>query len=193
MANTPIRHLPNLISFARILSVPVLLVLAFRGQEEPFKWLLLAALLSDILDGLLARAFALVSALGATLDSIGDSLLMVAAAYGVWVFHHGFVQEHGPTVLFVLGLWVLEMLVSFWRYGKLSSFHAYSVRVGAYLLGIFVMVLFLWGFNRWIFYLTVFVNVLGYLEEFVLLWLLPEWTPNVRGVYWVLRKRREAA
>ncbi|MGD2056908.1 MAG: CDP-alcohol phosphatidyltransferase family protein, partial [Gammaproteobacteria bacterium] len=167
--------------------------LAFQGQEEPFKWLLLAALLSDILDGLIARAFALASPLGATLDSIGDSLLMVAAACGVWVFHPDFVEEHGPTVLLVLGLWVLEMLVSFWRYGKLSSFHAYSVRVGAYLLGIFVMVLFLWGFNRWIFYLTVLVNVLGYLEEFVLLWLLPQWTPNVRGVYWVLRKQRDAA
>jgi len=192
MANSLIRHLPNLISVARILSVPVLLVLAMRGQEEPFKWLLLAALLSDILDGLLARTFAITSTLGATLDSIGDSLLMAAAACGVWVFHPGFVQLHGPTVLFVLGLWLLEMLVSFWRYGKLSSFHAYSVRIGAYLLGIFVMVLFIWGFQSWIFYLAVSINVLGYLEEFVLLWLLPEWTPNVRGVYWILRKRRDA-
>lgn len=192
MRSSLIRQLPNLISVARILSVPVLLTLAFLQAEGPFKWLLLAALLSDILDGLIARAFNLVSPLGIVLDSVGDSLLMVAAAFGVWVFHPDFVQEHGLTVLLVLGLWVLEMLVSFWRYGKLSSFHAYSVRVGAYLLGIFVMVLFIWGFNSWIFYLTVIINVLGYLEEFVLLWLLPQWTPNARGVYWVLRKQRGA-
>lgn len=192
MASSLIRHLPNLISIVRILSVPVLLVLAVQEQGEAFKWLLLAALLSDILDGLLARAFDLASALGATLDSIADALLMGAAAYGIWVFHPGFVQAHGPTVLLVLGLWLAEMLVSIWRYGKLSSFHAYSVRAGAYLLGIFIMVLFLWGFQPWLFYLTVTVIVIAYLEEFLLLWLLPEWTPNVRGVYWVLRKRRES-
>lgn len=188
-----LKHLPNHISSARLLSVPVLLALAYYGREEPFKWLLLAALLSDILDGLIARSFNLTSSLGALLDSIADMLLMIAAAYGVWIFHQEFVQAHGPTVLFVLGLWLLEMLASLWRYGRLSSFHAYTVRVGAYALGIFVMVLFFWGFNSWIFYLAVITNVLGYLEEFVLLWLLPEWTPNVRGVYWVLRKQRQSA
>ncbi len=192
MASFLVRHLPNLITIARILSVPVLLAFAVREQEVAFKWLLLAALLSDILDGLLARAFDLASAFGATLDSIADALLMGAAAYGIWEFHPSFVQEHGPAVLLVLGLWVLEMLVAFWRYGKLSSFHAYSIRVGAYMLGIFVMVLFIWGFHLWFFYLTIITIVLGYLEEFVLLWLLPEWTPNVRGVYWVLRRGRES-
>jgi CDP-diacylglycerol--glycerol-3-phosphate 3-phosphatidyltransferase len=191
MANSLVRQIPNLISFSRIISVPVLIGLALQERAEPFKWLLLAALLSDILDGLIARTFSLASTLGATLDSIGDSLLMIAAAVGVWIFHPDFIREYGLTVVLVLGLWLLEMVVSFWRYGRLSSFHAYSVRVGAYLLGIFVMVLFIWGFNTWLFYATVVVNVFGYLEEFVLLWLLPEWSPNARGVYWVLRSRRE--
>lgn len=191
MSTSLIRQLPNGISLARLMSVPVLMILAFSGKEEAFIWLLLAALLSDILDGLIARGFGFTSSLGAMLDSIADSLFMIAAACGVWVFHQEFVQQHGMTVLFVLGLWLLQMLASFWRYGRLSSFHAYTVRVGAYALGIFVMVLFIWGFNSWIFYLAVITNVLGYLEEFLLLWLLPDWTPNARGVYWVLRKRRD--
>jgi len=184
-----VRHLPNLISCARILSTPVLLVLAFQGQEEPFKWLLLAALISDILDGLIARTFDLVSTLGAALDSIGDTLLMVVAVTGVWLFHPGFVHAYAMPIVFALGLWLLELLISLWRYGKLSSFHTYGVRVGAYLQGIFVMSLFFWGLNPWMFYLTLVVNVLGYLEEFVLLWLLPQWSPNARGIYWVLRNR----
>ena len=29
------------------------------------------------------------------------------------------------------------------------------------------------------------------LEEFILMWLLPEWTADVRGVYWILAQRRE--
>jgi phosphatidylglycerophosphate synthase len=45
-----LRHIPNSISAARILSVPVLIVLAWQHREDAFTWLLLAALLSDILD-----------------------------------------------------------------------------------------------------------------------------------------------
>ena len=29
------------------------------------------------------------------------------------------------------------------------------------------------------------------LEEFLLMWLLPEWTADLRGVYWILTQRRE--
>lgn len=184
-----LRHLPNLISAARILSVPVLVVLAWRHQESAFTWLLLAALLSDILDGLIARTFHLVSPLGAMLDSIADALVLVVGAYGVWQFRPEFVHSHGIYIVLVLGLWVLEMLTSFWRYGRLSSFHTYAVRVGAYALGIFVMVLLIWGFNYPLFIAAVLINVVAYLEEFVLLWLLPRWEADVRGVYWVLRRR----
>jgi cardiolipin synthase len=184
-----LRHLPNTLSAARLLAVPVLLVFARNGMLEPYKWLLAAALVSDILDGLIARGFGLTSPLGALLDSLADALLMIAAGYGVWVFHPALLQEHAPAVALVIGLWLAELLASLWRYGKLSSFHLYSVRLGAYALGIFLMLLFLRGFNPWVFYAALVINVLGYLEEFFLLWLLPRWTPDVRGIYWVLRNR----
>ena len=190
MYRSSIRHLPNLISAARILSVPVLVVLAYLNKEEPFKWLLLAALLSDIADGLIARSFKLTSTLGAKLDSIGDSLLIVAAYYGIVVFHQEFLDNYMMWFVVMLGLWVSTILASVLRYGRLASFHSYASRVSAYALGVFVMVLFLWGFNPLIFYAAVIVSVLAYLEIFGMLWLLPDWTPNARGVYWILRKRR---
>ena len=190
MSRSSIRHIPNLISAARILSVPVLVVLAYLNKEEPFKWLLLAALLSDIADGLIARSFKLTSTLGAKLDSIGDTLLMAAAFYGTGVFHQEFVNNHMTWFVVVLGLWVSTILISFLRYGRLASFHSYASRVSAYALGIFVMVLFLWGFKPLIFYAAVIISVLAILEEYVMFWLLPDWTPNARGVYWILRKRR---
>ena len=190
MSRSSIRHLPNLISAARILSGPVLVVLAYLNKEEPFKWLLLAALLSDIADGLIARSFKLTSTLGAKLDSIGDALLMAVAFYGTVVFHQEFVNDYMMWFAVVLGLWVLSILISFLRYGRLASFHSYASRASAYVLGIFVMVLFLWGFNPLIFYAAATISVLAIFEEFVMFWLLPDWTPNARGVYWILRKRR---
>ena len=190
MSRSSIRHLPNLISAARILSVPVLVVLAYLNKEEPFKWLFLAALLSDIADGLIARSFKVTSTLGTMLESIGDTLLTVAAIYGIVVFHHEFVNNYMAWFAVVAGLWVLTILISFLRYGRLASFHSYALRVGAYALGIFFMVLFLWGFKPLIFFAAVIISVLAYLEVLVMYWLLPDWTPNVRGVYWILRKQR---
>ena len=190
MSRSSIRHLPNLISAARILSGPVLVVLAYLNKEEPFKWLLLAALLSDIADGLIARSFKLTSTLGAKLDSIGDALLMAVAFYGTVVFHQEFVNDYMMWFAVVLGLWVLSILISFLRYGRLASFHSYASRARAYVLGIFVMVLFLWGFKPLIFYAAATISVLAIFEEFVMFWLLPDWTPNARGVYWILKSRR---
>jgi phosphatidylglycerophosphate synthase len=60
-ARSTLRHVPNALSIARILSAPVLAVLAARGLEAAFTWVLVPALLSDIVDGLIARVFDLCS------------------------------------------------------------------------------------------------------------------------------------
>lgn len=186
------RHVPNVLSAARLASTPVLLFLAVTRREDPFTWLLVAAMLSDIADGLIARAFRYTSRLGAQLDSIADLLLLAAAAYGVWVFHPYVVHDYWP----VFAAWAVANLVELGaalaRYGRPSSFHALTVRLGAYLLGIFIGVLFLFGFYPWLMYLAVAVSVLGNLEELALIVLLPEWRENVGGLWRVLRQRREA-
>ena len=55
-----LRHVPNSISAARIVAPPILIYLAFTGREDLYKWLLLAALPSDIADGLVARTFSVI-------------------------------------------------------------------------------------------------------------------------------------
>lgn len=185
------RHLPNALSIARILASPVLVALAAAGNETAFTWVLVPALLSDIADGLIARIFRLQSKLGALLDSIADVLLLFTALYGTWVFHPGIVADHYLAGVLLIGAWVIQVVAALLRYGRLSSFHTLLSKVAGYLLGIFVGVLFLFGFQPWLLYLAVGVSVVGNLEELVLLALLPQWRPDVHGVWWLLRERRE--
>ena len=103
-----LRQLPNLLSGARLLASPVLAALAFMQQETVFTWVLIPALLSDILDGLIARMFALESRLGAILDSVADTLLMLVSCYGIWVFHPEVIREHAWLCGTAIGLWLLE-------------------------------------------------------------------------------------
>jgi phosphatidylglycerophosphate synthase len=188
-----LRPVPNLISAARLVAVPFLLALAFSRREHAFGVLLVIALASDVIDGMIARAFSLTSQLGARLDSLADALLLPVAAYGVWVFHPAVARDYRGAFALVLVLWIGEYVAALLRYGRLSSFHTYLARVAAYALGIFVGGLFVFGFVAWLMALAVVLAVAASLEEFALLWLLPKWHANVKGLWWVMRGPRRPA
>jgi CDP-diacylglycerol--glycerol-3-phosphate 3-phosphatidyltransferase len=185
-----LRQVPNLISGARIVAVPVLAALAAAGEERAFTWVLIPALLTDIADGLIARIYGLESRAGAFLDSIADTLLLFVSVYGIWVFHREVITGYPWLCGAAVGLWVLEDLLALVRYGRLSSFHTVSSKITANLLGLFIGVLFLFGLHPWLLYLAAGMSILASLEELALLALLRQWRADVRGVWWVLRERR---
>lgn len=184
-----LRLLPNILSILRILAAPVLVVLALQGQETAFTWILVLGLLTDMADGLVARYFHAESEFGALLDSIGDMTLLFTAAFGIWVFHYDVIASHKLAVILAIGFGVAENIFALLRYRRLSSFHTLLSKVAGYLLGIFIGVLFVFGFQPWLFYLAIVISVASNIEEFFLLALLPEWRSDVRGLWWVLRER----
>ena len=73
--------LPNFLSFARLLSVPVIIWLLLEGALTPAFGLFVAAGVTDALDGFLAKRFNSQTQLGAYLDPLADKSLLV----GVYV------------------------------------------------------------------------------------------------------------
>jgi CDP-diacylglycerol--glycerol-3-phosphate 3-phosphatidyltransferase len=190
-ARERLRNAPNVISALRIAAVPVLLGLAFTGRQSAFTWVLVPALLSDIADGWIARRFQLQSQLGAFLDSVADTLLLFVSIYGMWVFHRDVITSNGLVCVAVTGLWILENVLALLRYGRLSSFHTYVSKVAGYMLGIYIGVLFVFGHSTWLLHTAAVLSIIGNLEEFALLVVLPQWRANVRGLWWILAERRE--
>jgi cardiolipin synthase (CMP-forming) len=70
---------PNALSAARLLGVPVFFWLILQQHDGWALGLLIAAGISDYLDGKIARAFHLESRLGALLDPIADRLYIACA------------------------------------------------------------------------------------------------------------------
>lgn len=71
-------NLPNLITLARILMVPVIVwAIASRQMQIAFATFVLAGL-SDAVDGFLAKRFGMTSNLGAHLDPLADKVLIVS-------------------------------------------------------------------------------------------------------------------
>lgn len=70
--------LPNLISLARLLSVPLIVWLLLSGFYLIAFWLFIGASISDGVDGFIAKRFNRESVLGAYLDPIADKMLLVS-------------------------------------------------------------------------------------------------------------------
>jgi cardiolipin synthase (CMP-forming) len=74
--------LPNILTYGRIVAVPVLAGVLFFGTSDNARWLAFAifvtACVTDWLDGYLARIWAQQSNLGRMLDPIADKLLVGA-------------------------------------------------------------------------------------------------------------------
>jgi len=73
-----VRHLPNLLTLLRLISVPVTLWLMVENRMAPAFWLFAAAGVTDAVDGAVARLFDAHSALGAILDPLADKVLLVS-------------------------------------------------------------------------------------------------------------------
>ena len=63
---------------------PVLLALAWNGAMNPFLALFALGLVSDVLDGVIARRFGVESEFGARLDQWGDFALWVCLPLAAW-------------------------------------------------------------------------------------------------------------
>lgn len=70
--------LPNVITVARIVSVPVIVWLIVSGRLQAAFLLFVAAGISDGIDGFLAKRFDRSTELGAYLDPIADKVLLVS-------------------------------------------------------------------------------------------------------------------
>jgi len=71
-------NIPNLLSFARLLAVPVAVWLMLVARFEAAFWLFVAAGATDALDGFLAKRFGWETELGSYLDPLADKALLVS-------------------------------------------------------------------------------------------------------------------
>jgi CDP-diacylglycerol---glycerol-3-phosphate 3-phosphatidyltransferase len=184
-------NVANALSALRLVLAPVLLLLAWRGQSVAFTWTLAASLLTDLLDGQVARRFGQETKLGAVLDSVGDlATYGVVPVCAVWLVPGLIARE---PVAFWLTAWsyLFPVVVALVRFRRMASYHTYSAKVGAVLMGGAGLALFAWGTTLpWRIVLPVLV--LSAVENLAITAVLPTWRPNVPTVWHALSARRAA-
>ena len=82
------KTIPNLISFIRIILVPVFVVLYLKGHTITAVSVLAVSGLTDCFDGKIARKFNQISALGKILDPVADKLTEISIAIVLLIKFH---------------------------------------------------------------------------------------------------------
>jgi len=78
---------PNLLSILRILLVPIFIIYMLNNRMLASLIVFIIAVVSDALDGFIARVFHQKSNLGAHLDPLADKILLISAYVTLAIFN----------------------------------------------------------------------------------------------------------
>ena len=148
-----------------------------------------AAFLSDVFDGVLARRWGVDGPSVRRLDSAADTLFYAAAAWSVWVARADVVRHYAVGAIVVVALELARYALDYWKFGREASYHAWSAK--AWGVSLFAALVATMGFGqpRGFVDAAIVLGVVADLEGLAMSLVLPRWAHDVRGIgaAWRLR------
>lgn len=153
----PLFTWPNIVTLGRLAALPVVWIWAFQGKPQWVGISVFVLLLSDILDGLLARLLKQSTPLGAKLDSFADNLLVPSTF--IWLLMlRPEILRGGNLALFLVGAGsnILMQLITYLKFKRYPpNLHLYSAKASAVFGAIFSMHALVFGLHPMMYFLAV--------------------------------------
>jgi CDP-diacylglycerol--glycerol-3-phosphate 3-phosphatidyltransferase len=179
------KSLPNILSLLRIIIAPILLYVSWNGNKPLFIVLLVFSLLTDAVDGFIARKFELSTTAGAKLDSIGDMATYLTVPLCAWWLWPEILKREAAYVVVTIGGYVLPLLAGFLKFHKLPSYHTYGAKIAAIIMSFAIFLLFMIEFTT-IFKFAAIFQAMVAVEEISITLVLPELRNNVKSIWHVI-------
>lgn len=162
-------NVPNTLTALRLVSIPVMLVLAFLNENFALGIVFVAAWVTDALDGFFARILKQSTNFGAWFDTIADDLLGLSLPFLLYLVN--------PIIFTGARLWAGLIVVLFFLIliymakskKKSIVFHLYSSKLNALALFVFGSVTFLYSFLPWLFWVAIVIVFINFVELFLLI------------------------
>jgi CDP-diacylglycerol--glycerol-3-phosphate 3-phosphatidyltransferase len=183
---------PNLLSSFRLALVPLQLYLAWLGLAGVFLTVFVVQVLSDFLDGFLARRLNQTSELGTKIDSWADLAMYTTIPLCGWWLWPDLVRREKFYLLVALIGYFLPIAFGFWKFGRLTSYHTWLSRLSVWLMAVALFLLFLGG-PGWPFHVATVILLLSSLEEMVLTAFLRDWQANVPSIWHVMKLKEQTS
>lgn len=182
-------NIPNLLSGARLVLMPVHIVLAAQGWKAAFLVCLIFALTTDAADGFLARRWNQVTEFGAGLDSWADAATWLGAIVGAHFLWPELIRREVAWLVVVVAVYLLTICVGFIKFRRLTSYHTWGAKTAAMMMSVAGLVLLLTG-KAWPFHTGACVMMLSCAEEVAITVTLSQWRCDVPSFWHALQLRR---
>ena len=183
------KHLPFALILFRLFISPVMVWIAYHQYAYAgylLAALLIAGILSDVFDGVVARKLGISTDSLRKWDSNVDVVFLVSNLIAAWMFQPEEVIAKTPYIVSIIGFELLMYAISLMRFKKLPANHAYSAKVFAVWICIALTTLFATGSWSTVFYIMYAFGVLSYLDNMLILLLLKEYKVDTKG-FWKAR------
>jgi len=146
-------------------------------------------LLSDVVDGYIARKTHQTSELGARLDSYGDIVTYLSTPIAAWWLWPDIIKQEFYYIVVVITVYILPAFFALAKFGKLVSYHTWITKISAVLMSAGIVLLF--GFeDNTLFHIAVYVVVLEMVENIAITFILPKPMTNISTVWHAWQKRK---
>ncbi len=177
--------LPNLISLYRLITVPVLFYVAYKGNEKLFFYWFLFNAFTDALDGFIARRFNMQTKLGAKLDSLADFFMYLLAMYALLRLKGEELEPVKYSFYLLIFYYLFIDIFSLIKFKEISSLHLFLAKANGLVQSLFFLLLFTVGFNEKFYWFVFGLATLSFIENMYFLIKLKKMRSDLKGIYWV--------
>ena len=188
-----IARVPILLTALRGLLAPVVLILAlYAPRPGAFALCLIAAFLSDLFDGILARRLGIATARLRRLDSAADTLFYAACVFAAWHLEPNVIEERWIPLAVLAVLEATRYVVDFLKFRREASYHMWSSKIWGIALFAGFFGLLVLGSSGAAVSCAVYVGIVADLEGLLISLVLSKWQADVPSLVHALRERRHA-
>ena len=189
-------NIPQALILFRFLMAPAILGLAyFIGEESKPVILVLMylGLISDILDGIIARKQNVSTATLRRLDSQTDMIFWLSIGFATWMLYPKLIYDNRIAIWAILAMEASVYIISLLRFKRETCTHAFLSK----LWGITLLIAFtsLIGFNHagFPFSLAIIMGLISHIDRILITLILPTWTHDIPSAYhaWLIRKGKD--
>lgn len=185
--------LPFLLIYSRLGMALVIALVALSGLPHAPVWIVILmalGLMTDILDGVIARKTGVATPRLRVWDSNVDQFFWLVVMGCIFIPHFGFIKSHYLPLVIIAGLEALAYLVSFVKYRRTVATHSWLARLWTLTLFAFLVDLSLHGQSNFWFKSCALLGIISRLEILLILFLLKEWTTDVPSVLSLVKVKR---
>ena len=175
---------PQLLIAFRAACAPAIFVLAcYRFPGSALATVVVAACLSDIFDGLIARRSGTATPALRYADTVVDTIFFVAAAIALGIAVPRAYQGHWLPLVTLIVVHVSRSTFELTKYGRIAPYHMWSSKVLGLLLVAALVTAFATGRPTALLGIALWFGVVNELEGFLASLVLREWCSDVPTIF----------